>query len=105
MQEDYFFHHLSDYTVGKDNSRITVFESKFESECNEIRHFLYGCRSKGNQSVVTVTASFHCLEVVRLTRLDGSQSGTAAHYVYNQTRKFGTCDVGDTFLFQTHAGT
>ena len=30
---------------------------------------------------------------------------TATHYVDNQTRKFGTCDVGDSFLFQTYTGT
>ena len=97
-REHHFFHHLADDTVGKDNCRITVFEGKFECQSYEICHFLYGSRSKGNQTIVTVAASFYCLEIVGLARLDGSQTGTAAHNVYNQARQLGTCQIRDTFL-------
>ena len=82
-----------------------------EPDCNLpsgeslIRHFLYGCRSEGNQFVVSMTTTFYCLEVVSLTRLDSSQSGTATHYIHNQTRKFGTGQIRDSFLFQAHTRT
>ena len=32
------------------------------------------------------------------------KSGTAAHYIYNQTRQFGSCNVGDTFLLEADTG-
>ena len=51
-----------------------------------------------------MAAAFHGLEIVGLAWLDGSQSGTAAHYIYNQTRQFGSCNVGDTFLLEADTG-
>ena len=79
------FHHLTDNTVGKNDSRVAIFEGKIKGQSNEISHFLYGSGSQSDQTVVTVTSTLDSLEVVCLTGLDGSQSGAAAHYVYNQT--------------------
>lgn len=101
--KNYLLHHLSDYAVGKDDSRIAVLEGKLEAQAYEVRHFLYGSGGKGDKAIVAIR---------RLSRsgnsslawLDGSQSGTAAHYIYNQTRQFGSCNVGDTFLLEADTG-
>ena len=102
--KNYLLHHLSDYAVGKNDSRIAVLEGKLEAQAYEVRHFLYGSGGKGDKAIVAMAAAFHGLEIVGLAWLDGSQSGTAAHYIYNQTRQFGSCNVGDTFLLEADTG-
>ena len=83
-RQNHLFHHLSDDTVGKDDSRVAVFESEFEAQAHEVCHFLDGGRGKGYEAIVAMTAAFYCLEIVGLTWLNGSESGTATHYVYNE---------------------
>ena len=102
--KNYLLHHLSDYAVGKDDSRIAVLEGKLEAQTYEVCHFLYGSGGEGDKAIVAMAAAFHGLEIDGLAWLDGSQSGTAAHYIYNQTRQFGSCNIGDTFLLEADTG-
>ena len=73
--KNYLLHHLSDYAVGKDDSRIAVLEGKLEAQAYEVCHFLYGSGGKCDKAIVTVAAAFHGLEIVGLAWLDGSSPG------------------------------
>ena len=66
------FHHLANNSVRKDHCRITIFEGKFKSQSDKICHFLNRSRCKCYQVIVSVSASFGCLEIVCLAGLNGT---------------------------------
>ena len=102
--ELHFLHHLSDDTVAENHGRVAVLERELEGLAYEVVHVLSRCGSEYDGMVVTVSAALHCLEVVSLAGLDGSESRTAAHYVHNHAGQLGAGDVAESLAHEADTG-
>ena len=97
-------HHLSQQTVCQNHCRNPVLVRLVKCQHDGIHHLLYGTWCVYQNVKITVTHGVGCLVVIRLRRLDRTQTGTATLYVDNQRRQIGTCHVGNALCLQRNAG-
>ena len=81
FREGYRLHHLSQQTVCQNHCRHPVLIGFVECQCNHIDHFLYGGRCKYENMEVTMSHCVGCLIIVRLCRLNRTQTRAATLHV------------------------
>ena len=97
-------HHLSNETIGQDDSGIAIFVREFEGQDREIGHLLYRGGGECKIAIVAVASALNHGKVIALLGSDVSQPRAAPHHVNNHAGEFGARQVGDALLHQAQTG-
>ena len=93
-------HHLADQAIAHDQHGIAVLVRQVKCFLCQFHCFLNGRGSQHQHPIVAVSAAAGRLIVVALGRLDRTQSGAAAHHVYDNAGQFRAHNIADAFLLQ-----
>ena len=93
-------HHLTEQSVRKYHSGHAVLIGFVECSAHEVCHLLNGGRREYKYLEVAVAQRPGSLPVVALGGLNAAESGTSAHYVYDNAWQVGARHVGNALALK-----